>query len=218
MRELAAVCDRAACVACRGRRAAVVRCVCVQCSRAESALLALLSSNFTFVCLFQSKQTHADASRIYFVMAAAPARRPVAPSSKLELGISLGQGANCACVEAFDIHTGQVWAAKIYNDEHDTSAQDKVSRVLAAEDLCEGWSCPSLLSCSATSGKGACTVLLYRLMDGTIAAHFHASPLAGRLLAARSAVRHLLVVLHHLHSRGLCHGDVHIENALVCGS
>ena len=151
-------------------------------------------------------------------MAAAPARRPVVPSTALELGLSLGQGANCACVQAFDMHTGQVWAAKIYNDEHGTSAQEKVSRVLAAEDLCEAWSCSSLLSCSATSGNGKRSVLLYRLMDGTLAAHFRASFVADRLKASRTAVRHLLVGLYHLHSRGLCHGDVHVDNALVIGS
>jgi hypothetical protein len=36
-------------------------------------------------------------------------------------------------VEAFDIHTGQVWAAKIYNDEHGSSSSDKVARVRTLE-------------------------------------------------------------------------------------
>lgn len=144
------------------------------CSLAKSALHALLSSK-SQLCLLVSKQIRADASCINCIMAVAPARRPVVPSSSLELGISLGEGANCACVEAFDIHTGQVRAIKIYNDEPDTSGQDKVFSVLAAENLCEGWFFPSLLSCSATSGKGACPVLLYRLMDGKIAAHLTSS-------------------------------------------
>jgi hypothetical protein len=79
------------------------------CSLAKGALHALLSSKSQFCLLVSNEQ---------------------APSSSLELGISLGEGADCACVEAFDIHTGQVRAIKIYNDEHDTSGQDKVFSVL----------------------------------------------------------------------------------------
>ncbi len=130
----------------------------------------------------------------------------------------MGHGANCSCVETFDLRTGQVWAAKIFNDEHGSSCQDKASRVLAAEDMCQGWLCPSLLVCSATSTSDTRTVLLYRLMDGTLADQFRRSPPAGRLMAARRAVRHLLVALHYLHHRGVSHGDVHIENAMVSGS
>ena len=109
--------------------------------------------NISFVCLFQSEH---------------------APSSSLELGISLDEGANCASVSTRD----RCGRSRFTTTNTTPLARTKFSVcwcTLAAENLCKGWFFPSLLSCSATSGKGACTVLLYRLMDGKIAAHLTSS-------------------------------------------
>ena len=159
--------------------------------------------------------------------AAAPL--PELPSASLELGLILGAGANCTCVEAFDTRSGETYAAKLYNDEHGTNAAAKVARVLAAESLCDARACPSLLACCATAGSGGRRALLYQRMEGTLSERFaslHAAqqqqqqkPSGKALLlrAARSALRHLLVALHYLHARGLCHGDVHVGNAMATG-
>ncbi len=48
--------------------------------------------------------------------------------------------------------------------------------------------------------------------------HLRKNAAGSASLRSSGAVRHLLVALHYLHSRGVSHGDVHIENAMVSGS
>ena len=166
-------------------------------------------------------------------------RIPHIAATDVELGTRLGSGANCAVYDAFVISTGQRFAAKIYNSEHGSSAQDKIQRVLKAEAACDGANGASLLVCAATCGGGGgggggggrggggagapeAQALLYRRMDGTLDTQFklRCKTLTPheRMREMRLAARELFVALHHLHSRDLCHGDVHVQNALESGT